>query len=508
MNAIFGDVNHLYLLAFAVSAYLIFSLTSRVRLYLYRRRRIDQHGCKPAPGVQQRDPIFGLDVMFQVLSSFRNNKRNASLAQSFSTYGNTFQAQVYNTTKVFTIAPTNLQSVFSTDFDSWGIAPLRLFFFGPFIGKGVMTTDGEFWSHSRALLKPTFSRQQISDLSAFTIHIDHLLTALPKDSAIVDLKPYFEKLALDSSTEFLFGTSTCSLSPNTTLDAKAFLQAYNYGQAGIGKRMQLPQWNFLTRDKRFWRACALARSFVERHVAQALSSPSDPNGKPTKRLVLAHELAAQTKDRTDIVNQLLNVFLPAHDATAVALTNIFFHISRHPEVYAALRQEVLSMGSHTEWTFERLKGCKMLQAVMNETFRLNPSIGQMNRIALRDTVLPTGGGPDGSSPVYVTKGTVMTTSFYALHRLKELWGEDAEDWKPERWLDSKVKPGHWTFLPFGGGPRICIGMQLALTEVGYTTARLVQRYQMLECTDEVREFVEEWKITTVSRNGAKVRLVD
>ena len=228
-------------------------------------------------------------------------------------------------------------------------------------------------------------------------------------------------------------------------------------------------------------------------------------------MVLAHQLAEQTKDNKDIVDQLLNVFLPAHDATAVALTNIFFHLSRHAHVYATLRQELLSLGSHATWTFERLKACKYLQAVMNETFRLNPSIGQMNRIALRDTALPTGGGRGGDSPIFINKGTVLTTSFFALHRLPELWGQDSEVWRPERWLgkDSEQlnKVGHWAFLPFGGGPRICIGMQLALTEVGYAVGRMAELYASIECRDPVWEFVEEWKLTTVSRNGAKVRLV-
>ncbi|KAL8729546.1 MAG: hypothetical protein Q9166_004626 [cf. Caloplaca sp. 2 TL-2023] len=458
------------------------------------------------------DPIFGLDIVFQALSSFRSNKRNASLGQQFSTYGTTFQAQVYNTTKIYTIATQNLQSVFSTDFDSWGVAPLRLFFFGPFIGKGIMTVDGTFWTHSRTLLRPTFSRAQISDLSAYSVHVNHLLTALSQhDGLDVDLKLYFERLALDSSTEFLFEHSTGSLTSSATFDAQAFLQAYNYGQAGVGKRMQLPQWDFLTRDKRFWRSCKLARAFVERCVVQASVSQNDSSYKQPSRLVLAHQLAARTRDHEDIVNQLLNVFLPAHDATAVALTNIFFHLSRHPIAYAALRQEILAIGPHPTWTFERLKACKYLQAVMNETFRLNPSIGQMNRIALRDTVLPTGGGRDGTSAVFVEKGTVLTTSFYALYRLPHLWGPDSSVWRPERWLqkgrDELVKVGHWTFLPFGGGPRICIGMQLALTELGYTVCRVVQRYQRVECRDPVWDFVEEWKITTVSRNGARVRLI-
>ncbi|KAG6999518.1 cytochrome P450 monooxygenase [Physcia stellaris] len=365
-------------------------------------------------------------------------KRNISLGEQFSTYGTTFQYQFFGSTKICTIVPQNLQSVFSNDFGSWGIAPLRQFFFGPFIGKGIMTADGPFWAHSRALLKPTFSRAQISDLSAYSIHVDNLLAVLSEHDALdVDLKPYFEKLALDSSTEFLFGHSTGSLTPSPALDAQAFLKAYNYGQAGIGKRMQLPQWNFLTRDTRFWSSCSIARAFVEGCVMQASAAEKNLSDKQPAKLVLAHQLAAQTKDHKDIVNQLLNVFLPAHDATAVALTNIFFHLSRHPRVYAALRREIGALGPSSTWTFERLKACKYLQAVINETFRLNPSIGQMNRIALRDTMLPVGGGRNGAAPVFVKKGTVLTTSFYALHRLSGLWGQDSGVWRPERWLSDE-----------------------------------------------------------------------
>ncbi len=486
-------------------------LLRRTVLAIRRSRVIRKHNCKPPPAISQRDPFFGLDIVFEVLLSLRKQKRNASFEELFNKYGSTFKSRVYNTQKIFTIEPKNLQAVFATDFDSWGVEPVRLFFFEPFVGRGVMTTDGASWQHSRDLIRPTFSRVQLTNLSTYDVHVNRLLDLIPSNGAIVDLKPLFEKLALDSSTELLFGTSTASLARNTSIDAEAFLRAYNYGQSGVGRRMQLLPWNFLTRDQQFWRSCATARAFVAKCVqenikrySKGLSSVRKP---VTSKLVLAQELLATTRDVTDITNQLLNVFLPAHDATAVALTNIFFHLARHPNVYTALSREVTtrtSKDSDFEWTFERLKSCRYLQNVMRETFRLNPSIGQMNRAALRDTILPTGGGPDGTSPIFVKKGTVLTTSFYALHRLPFYFGADANEWRPERWDDLKVE--HWSYLPFGGGPRICIGQQLALTEVGYAVVKIVARFPRIERADPVLEFVEDWKITTVSANGAIVRL--
>ena len=478
-------------------------------LILRRGRIIHSYNCKSPPAIPQRDPLLGLDIVFEVLLSMKNRVRNSSFEQLFRKYGRTFQSRVYNTQKIFTIEPKNLQAVFATDFDSWGVEPVRLFFFEPFVGRGIMTTDGPSWQHSRDLIRPTFSRVQLTNLSAYSIHIDRLLALIPLNGAIVDLKPLFEKLALDSSTELLFGKSTASLTTNTSIDAKAFLQAYNYGQSGVGKRMQLLPWNFLTRDRAFWRSCATARAFVTSCVQETVEQYSkrlSPTSKPAiSRIVLAQELLAKTKDINDITNELLNVFLPAHDATAVALTNIFFHLARHPEIYAKLSREVATMtSSGDEWTFERLKSCRYLQNVMRETFRLNPSIGQMNRAALRDTVLPTGGGPDGTSPIFVKKGTLLTTSFYALHRLPSFFGADATEWRPERWDNLKVE--HWSYLPFGGGPRICVGQQLALTEVSYAVVRIVAQFPRIERADPVLEFVEDWKITTVSANGAKVKL--
>lgn len=252
----------------------------------------------------------------------------ASLGERFSTYGTTFQCQTYNSTGLYTIAPQILQSVFSTNFDSWGVAPLRRFSLNPLTGHGIITADGSFWIHSRNLLKSTFSHAQISDLSAYRVHTDNLLTALLKNHhSFIDLKSYFENFTLDSSTELLFGHSIGSLTPNTTFNAWTFIQAYNIGQVGIGKRMRLPQCNFLTRDKRFWRSCSIIRGFVEQFVEQfvdyASASRKDPSYQASNRLVSVHQLSDETPNHKETVSQLLNVFLPVHDATAVALTNIF-----------------------------------------------------------------------------------------------------------------------------------------------------------------------------------------
>lgn len=501
-------MSYLSFVYIALSSILLLYGTQYALCYSARRRVAQKRGCQPPPSLPQKDPIFGIDLVFQVLRSVKENRLNSSSRTRFETYGNTFQSTLYGNTKIFSAEPLNIQAVFAKDFSSWGLQPLRLFAFEPFTGKGIMNTDGSFWEHSRALIRPAFARQKISDFSSFDIHINRLIKLIPKNGSSVDLQPLFARLALDCSTEFLFGESVNSLMPETaTVDAKAFLAAYNCGQKGVGRRMQLPQWNLFTRDKEFWNSCKLARNFVGKYVDKAILQHS-VKGESSK-YVLAYELVKETANKVDIRNQLLNVFLPAHEASAVALTNIFFHLARHPVVWTRLRQELLEQNildaDSAGINFERLKSLKYLQCVMNETFRLNPSIGIITRVALCDTTLPTGGGYSGASPIYVRRGDVLSINLYVLHRRTDLYGDNADKFSPQRWEHLRPKP--WSYLPFGGGPRVCPGQQLALAEVAYTLVKFLQMFKGIENRDPTLEFVEQYKISTESKNGAKVALV-
>lgn len=103
---------------------------------------------------------------------------------------------------------------------------------------------------------------------------------------------------------------------------------------------------------------------------------------------------------------------------------------------------------------------RYLRAVLNESLRLYPIVPNNNREALHDTILPLGGGKDGQSPLFVPKGQIVVWDLYSMHRRKDIYGVDADVFKPERWLDSgdetALRPG-WAYLPFNGGPRTCVG---------------------------------------------------
>lgn len=479
----------------------------RLRQLRLRIKIVDKHGCLSPPSLTRPDPIFGPDPLIELFKAPKENRNDMPMHDLFRLHGQTFQSETWGPTTIYTIRPENLEAVFATDSSNWGVQPMRLFAFEPFVGKGVMCVDGALWEQSRALIKPTFTRAQIADLhlTAYSAHVSKLIDLLPKDGSTVDLQPLFSRLALDSSTEFLFGESVGSLSPDSiSRDAKSFLEAYDHGKMVVGKRLHHPKWNYLTRDKKFWDSCKIAHEFVDGYIAQGrrICGQSRNGDVAPKRYILAHEMIKRTRDHNDIRNQLLNVLLPAHEATGVALTNVFFNLARYPCCYAKLRRETLDAGEQAGWTFERLKSLKYLQYVINETFRLNPAIGTNTRIALRDTILPTGGGYTGTRPIYVAKGDIFTTNFYALHRRQDIFGDDAYCFRPDRW--ETLRPVPWSYVTFGRGPRVCPGQQLALTEVAYAIVKIVQSFPVIENRDPVREFMEIYEMTTTSRNGAKV----
>lgn len=123
--------------------------------------------------------------------------------------------------------------------------------------------------------------------------------------------------------------------------------------------------------------------------------------------------------------------------------------------------------------------------------------------------MPTGGGPDGSSPMLVRKGELVVFSQYVNSRKKNIFGEDAEEFRPERWETGELTNIGWAYFPFNGGPRQCLGEDFALMEVSYTVVRLLQRYSKIVLPEgEPNEAVgtERQRLTLVlsSADGCKV----
>ncbi len=143
--------------------------------------------------------------------------------------------------------------------------------------------------------------------------------------------------------------------------------------------------------------------------------------------------------------------------------------------------------------------------------RLYPPVPLNNRTATKTTILPTGGGPDGHSPILVRRGELVVISQYVNSRRRNIFGPDADDFRPERWEGGGLSGIGWAYFPFSGGPRQCLGEDFALMEVSYTIVRLLQASSLmtLPAGEKIEPVgAEKQRLTLVlsSKDGCRVKI--
>ncbi|THY26119.1 putative P450 monooxygenase [Aureobasidium pullulans] len=452
--------------------------------------------------------LFGLGTILKVV---KISKASRLLEANFSRFQKmqtkTFSMMTNGQSVIYTIDPENVRAMLVTQFDSWELSALRKTAYTRLLGHGIFTTDGDAWKHSRAMLKPSFTRGEIGNVEMLERHSESLIKAirLQQDQNSVDLGDLFFRMTTDFATEYLFGEPTESLERGVE---DGFCEAFSGGLKYIGKLSRVGRLGLFFGRTKFQAERRYLYNFIDRYVRRTLEDAKDGE-KFQSRHTFLHELSRQTNDVVRIRTELLNILIAGRDTTASLLTNTWHVLSHRPDIVARLRKEIASdLPPQKRPTFEELKSLTYLSAVFKESLRLHPVIPLNTREATVPTTLPKGGGLDGTQPVFVAKGQPVIYSSYAMQRDKNVFGDDAEEFHPERWLDTDegkgIRPG-FSYMPFNAGPRICLGQQLALMEASYVTVRLLQEFESIEARDN-RPWTEEIGVTCVNKYGAKVAL--
>lgn len=452
--------------------------------------------CGPVHFVNS-DGYFGFKLVYQLVAKKGFHKMVFLLREALDNTNGTVESTVAGTTAIYTRDPENFKAVFATQFDDY-ILKHRYKAFEPFLGYSVFTMDGEPWKQLWALLRPQFTKEQVGHVKALEPHMKLLISQIRETKGEpFEAFAYFIKFTQDTASEFLFGQSFNSqkdgmeggMPAEFIQNRRKFNELVFTAMKFSSVRSILRGWMWAIKPKSFTDACDTIREFTDIHVNRALSYSDKELEKLTaSQYTILYELAKATKDPKVIRCQLLSMLIAGKDTTMSTLSFLWYEVSRNPVVFAKLREEIANtfgVGENAEIeniTFESLKKCTYLKAVINEVMRLWPVVPTNSRLAARDTTLPRGGGEDGSRPILVRKDTEVILLVFALQRDPEIFGADAEVFRPERWLETNTKPA-WSFVPFGGGPRVCLGQQFALTEVSYVTTRLLQEFSEVKNLD-------------------------
>ncbi len=365
------------------------AVVSLITYYAYtkilRCRRVSafcsQHGClKPPPS--EDSGIFGLRLILNFRAKVKAKKLLEEQVSRYRELGNTFTASLLGNTLILTIEPENIRTILANKFDDFGLGR-RLDGFSPLLTGGIFVNDGEPWKHSRALVRPAFTRNQVADLGSFETHVQALTAKIPKDGSMVDMGPLSFCLTLDQASEFLLGESVNSQNGGEDSPQARFGAAFDYALDNLGGWRTSGVLSYLWPDRRFLRDCITVRAFVKSFVEKARSHAALPSEDerdlqhnkdlPSSRYVFLDELAKVTDDPRQMIDELLSILLAGRDTTASMLTSAFNILGKRPDVWAKLRAEAAPLAGEPP-DYETLRNMKYLKYFLNESTSPNPPI--------------------------------------------------------------------------------------------------------------------------------------
>jgi cytochrome P450 len=377
--------------------------------------------------------------------------------------------------------------------------------FAQVFGRSVLVSEGAEWQRQRRMLQPAFTPRRVAEqATAMTATIENALTALDIPSGRgedVDLEAFFSSVTVRVILRTLFGPDA---EADTAAAAWATQVLSRAAMREMFMPMTLPDWLPLPgkADKR--RALRTLREIVGRQLAARSDSPSAGTTEPRDLLGLLLSLRdTEGPDATgaplspqEVFDQCIVTFQAGHETTATALSWWGRLVAEHPDALARAQAEVDDVLRGRTPTADDLPRLPWLTATLKETMRLYPpAAALLTRRATSDIVV---------RGTHLPKGTLLRITPWAVQRDPRLF-DDPCAFRPERFMPGAPPAARGAWLPFGTGPRVCIGQHFAMLEATLVGAMLLQRFswQLAACTGPAKP---EMNVTLRDGAGLHVRL--
>ena len=366
----------------------------------------------------------------------------------------------------------------------------------PILGRGLLTSEGDFWRRQRRIEAPAFHRKRIEAFADVMTELAHDMTESWESAAEsgepLDLQSEMSRVTMKIIVRAMFSDRLDEAEAHGVSEA---MRALDRHRLRFRDFIGVPEWLPRRRDPAVRAAVGAIDRTVNRIIAERRAQGED-RGDLLSMMMLAED--AETGERmTDrqLRDETITIFLAGHETTATALVWTFYALHRFPEVEARLHAEVDSALGNAPPRLADLANLSWTRMTVEETMRLYPTVAMLSRQAVAgDEILG----------VRVPRRTIINLNIWLAHRNPENW-PDPERFDPERFDSTRrrERPKH-AYFPFGSGPRICIGNAFAMMEAQLILAAVARRWRLRVADD--REPHAVGNVVLRPRDGLPVTL--
>ena len=337
------------------------------------------------------------------------------------------------------------------------------------LGNGLLTSEDAFWLRQRRLAQPAFHRQRVAAMA--DTMVDCTLRMLER----------WERVAaagetVDLVAEMMSLTQAILVRTMFSMDLGATADIVNRTWPIINQRIGETFWSTaverklpLPANRRYRRALSELEAVVYRIIAERRGSRQEAPDLLSMLLSARDEETGEGMTDRQLRDEVMTMLLAGHETTSLALSWTYYLLSQHPDIERRIADEVDRVIGDARPTFAHVEGLTWTRRTFEESLRLYPPAWGFSRLALGDDEI--GGFP-------VRKGSIAFVIPFVLHRRPKLW-PDPQRFDPERFTPEReaARP-RFAYIPFGGGPRGCIGNQFAMLEAQLIVATIAQRYRV------------------------------
>ncbi|KAK1434760.1 hypothetical protein QVD17_00510 [Tagetes erecta] len=425
---------------------------------------------------------------------------------------------------VITANPANVQHILKTNFNNYPKGPTFISLLQDFLGHGIFNSDGQKWRSQRKTASYEFNtnslRNFVVETAANQLHTRFvpLLEAAASSNKVLDLQELLERYSFDNICKVAFNYDPCCLTGDGTYGSE-FMQAFEeaatlssgrfmYIFPGVYKIKKF--FNFGSEFK-LAKAIDTVHKFADNIIKTRLNEISHVTDDETDKDLLSRFMNMSDYSLEMLRDIVISFILAGRDTTSSGLTWFFWVLSKHPEVERKIFEEVKKIrGVYSGegcYSFDELREMHYLHAAISESLRLYPPVPVDTKSCRKDDVLPDG--------TFVGEDWFVTYHTYAMGRMKSVWGEDAGEFRPERWLEKAEEGGgmvvcrsenQYKFPVFHGGPRICLGKEMAYMQMKLVVATVVEMFEVVVVAEEERSPEHVLSLTMRMKDGLKVKV--